>query len=747
MKKTFVWAVALHLLSTFYHPLMSAQEVNWRMVSAFSEVRAITVASNGHMFIVASDSVYRSIDEGATWTRLNIGVEFPSGFHDIVATVGGPIYVCGYTGVVRSTDDGDSWTSALNSMSVNGIVADSSGRVFIANGKGGILRSTDSGGTWQQVLNGDIRGVALGRSGEVVAGVWNSGLNGGWRSTNSGDSWEPYGIGVRVLAYDSKGTIFASNALWEIPWSRGVKYSPQLYRSTDGGSTWVVRTDTDALSVLVDHNDQIFAGRRSGGILTSTDGGTSWTMLNLGLIGDCVYSLALGSQGIIFAGTEEGLFRIRTSRPLSPYDSDFYVSAAGKDSNSGTSPVSPIRSLADALSRISADSSNPHVIRIANGTYGRKETGEARRIRLRSHISLVGESREEVILKGAQIQIDVDTGVAVENMTLSGSMIDVSGSQPTLQHLAIMAGNSSWGPGILLSQSAGYIYDVTITGMTDEAGILMYGSSPTIRNVALYGNRGWLCGGIRIEENSSPILVNVTIAGNSGGEMGGVITNGGSHPIFINTNIWGNAQPEIELRAFTNWDCSITFSHCDVEGGQTKIHVVNDGAGIGSVHWLDGNFESDPHFSDLQHGNVHLLKESPCINTGTPLFVWQGDTLIHMQPGQYVGPAPDIGAYEYAEPTGTHDCLPEPQSTSLSQNYPNPFNPTTTIRYGLPERSHANLAVYNTLGQQVTVLQNGEQEAGYHDVKFDASNLPSGVYFYRLQAGGFVQSKKLVILK
>ena len=88
-----------------------------------------------------------------------------------------------------------------------------------------------------------------------------------------------------------------------------------------------------------------------------------------------------------------------------------------------------------------------------------------------------------------------------------------------------------------------------------------------------------------------------------------------------------------------------------------------------------------------------------------------------------------------------------PKMYELSQNYPNPFNPSTTIRYGLPERSHVSLAVYNTLGQQVTVLQNGEQEAGYHEVKFDASNLPSGVYFYRLQAGSYVETRKLCLVR
>ena len=87
-----------------------------------------------------------------------------------------------------------------------------------------------------------------------------------------------------------------------------------------------------------------------------------------------------------------------------------------------------------------------------------------------------------------------------------------------------------------------------------------------------------------------------------------------------------------------------------------------------------------------------------------------------------------------------------PQEFELS-NYPNPFNPTTTIRYGLPFQSRVNLAVFNTLGQQVAVLQNGEQDAGYHEVRFDAVGLSSGVYFYRLQAETYVQTRKLLLLK
>jgi hypothetical protein len=88
-----------------------------------------------------------------------------------------------------------------------------------------------------------------------------------------------------------------------------------------------------------------------------------------------------------------------------------------------------------------------------------------------------------------------------------------------------------------------------------------------------------------------------------------------------------------------------------------------------------------------------------------------------------------------------------PAAFSLAQNYPNPFNPSTTIRYSLPTSANASLAVYNTLGQLVATLVKGEQDAGYYEVKFDGTNPASGVYFYRIQASSFVQTKKLLLLR
>ena len=88
-----------------------------------------------------------------------------------------------------------------------------------------------------------------------------------------------------------------------------------------------------------------------------------------------------------------------------------------------------------------------------------------------------------------------------------------------------------------------------------------------------------------------------------------------------------------------------------------------------------------------------------------------------------------------------------PSAFKLEQNFPNPFNPTTTIGFGIPEKGNVRLSVINILGEEIKVLLNEEKEAGYHSVDFNASDLPSSVYFYRIQAGNFIDTKKMILLK
>jgi len=88
-----------------------------------------------------------------------------------------------------------------------------------------------------------------------------------------------------------------------------------------------------------------------------------------------------------------------------------------------------------------------------------------------------------------------------------------------------------------------------------------------------------------------------------------------------------------------------------------------------------------------------------------------------------------------------------PRSPDISQNYPNPFNPSTTIKYELPRASQVTLTVYDILGREVSVLVNERKNAGVYEVKFDGSRLSSGMYYYRIIAGDYVASRKMLILK
>jgi hypothetical protein len=88
-----------------------------------------------------------------------------------------------------------------------------------------------------------------------------------------------------------------------------------------------------------------------------------------------------------------------------------------------------------------------------------------------------------------------------------------------------------------------------------------------------------------------------------------------------------------------------------------------------------------------------------------------------------------------------------PAAVTLGQNYPNPFNPSTTISFGIPGRMSVNLTVYDMLGREIAVLVDGTMEAGVYNAIFSAANCASGVYVYRLRAGGMMQTGKMILQK
>jgi hypothetical protein len=103
------------------------------------------------------------------------------------------------------------------------------------------------------------------------------------------------------------------------------------------------------------------------------------------------------------------------------------------------------------------------------------------------------------------------------------------------------------------------------------------------------------------------------------------------------------------------------------------------------------------------------------------------------------------GTFEYSNEIEVEVLAP--LSYVLEQNYPNPFNPSTKIEFQIPEQSSVILKIYDVLGNEVRILVNNEMDAGKHSVEFDASELASGIYYYRIQAGEFDNMKKMVLIK
>jgi hypothetical protein len=236
-------------------------------------------------------------------------------------------------------------------------------------------------------------------------------------------------------------------------------------------------------------------------------------------------------------------------------------------------------------------------------------------------------------------------------------------------------------------------------------------------------------GDIWIEQSSgvSPWLYSIYFTSETSGWIvgaGGIIlhtTNGGVVPVELNSFTATANGKEVTL----NWT--------------TATELNNQG------------FEVQRKFGNSDFATIGLVKGHG--TTTSPNNYTYSDKLIDA--GKYFYRLKQIdfsGKYEYSQ---TVEVNWSPFTTyKLEQNYPNPFNPTTIIGFGIsasPNPSEGGalvkLKVYDVLGNEVQTLVNKEMEAGYHSIEFDASSLPSGVYFYQLKAGSFIAMKKMLLLR
>jgi photosystem II stability/assembly factor-like uncharacterized protein len=170
-------------------------------------------------------------------------------------------------------------------------------------------------------------------------------------------------------------------------------------------------------------------------------------------------------------------------------------------------------------------------------------------------------------------------------------------------------------------------------------------------------------------------------------------------------------------------------------------YIFSDICFIGNnVVWAAGGTQTESFIFNSTDGG------STWTNTSTGAKPWSSIFFADANNGWAVSQNGDI--MKYNGTTGVNDNNPKtPTGFSLHQNFPNPFNPNTTIKFTIREKFLVNLSVFNTLGIKVAELVNGNKNAGEYQVNFNAANLPSGVYIYKLNAGNSSSSNKMIILK
>ena len=205
-------------------------------------------------------------------------------------------------------------------------------------------------------------------------------------------------------------------------------------------------------------------------------------------------------------------------------------------------------------------------------------------------------------------------------------------------------------------------------------------------------------------------------------------------------------QGDYNLFQNDNADRTITVGYED----EFSLNQIESGAWT-TYSGQDANslvcYSAEDIFVDPLNFDLHLLETSNAINHGTNIGAPSDDYDGNPRPR---GDGYDIGAYEYQGSVGVFGnerITAVPKTYGLSQNFPNPFNPITKINYYLPKSCYVSIKVFNVLGEEINILVDSIKNSGQHQVVWNVSDLSSGLYFYRMEAGEFKKVKKLIIQK
>ncbi|MGB9591074.1 MAG: T9SS type A sorting domain-containing protein [Candidatus Kryptoniota bacterium] len=631
--------------------------------------------------------VYLSTDNGSTWESRNTGLS--NSKVTVLASLGTTLYAgTEGDGIFRSIDNGLSWTAVNNGLTntyVNAITA--LGNKLFAGTRYGVFVSTNNGESWTAASIGfsyPYITALLTYDTSIFAGTSGFGV---YISTNQGTSWSAANQGLNnrnVKCFAALDTkIFVGTG-------------SGVYLTTDNGTTWS-GVNSGLLSkpvyALLSVGSKLFAGAEGGGISVTTDNGGSWAYLNTGLYDLNVHALSF-SNSTLFAGTTSGVF-------LSTNEGNNW-----SETNSGLIASNVLSLAASGTTLFAGTESGVQRSTDAGTTWVKVNNGLP--------VGSVREfafSNETIFVATAEgVYFTTDNGANWQN---KGFII-----YSDVRTIRVIGSNlfaGTGGGGVFICPLNGTSWNASINGLTNN-----YVNALVEFNSNIFA--GTEAGVFRSTDNgqswTQTSLNNVIV---SAFAISGTIlfagTEGGG--IYYTND---NGANWVQINPFNTG-----FFVSDICIWENKIIVSTDRG----IFISDNNGQSWTNVnSGLKTSNVPALSIS-----GTLIFAGTSGYGVWRRPLSEM--ITSVEKYS----------LDLPSCFSVEQNYPNPFNSITTISFTLPTRSFVTLKIFDLLGKEVASLVAEELSGGTYTKQWNTEGLPSGVYFYRLHAGTFTETKKLILLK